>query len=84
MTQPNVVPVGGGAEGILDHEKLHVYRVAEELDALVVRVCSHVPRGKGWLTDQLERASGSVALNIVEAIVPHCPPEYAGYEKSAC
>jgi hypothetical protein len=68
----------------LAHERLAAYQVSKELDALVVQVCRRMPRGYGWMVDQIQRASTSMVLNLVEAIVPHCPPEYAGYEKSAC
>jgi hypothetical protein len=30
------------------------------------------PKGQAVLRDQLERASLSIALNIAEAMVPHC------------
>src|SRR5579872_1738020 len=50
----------------LDHEKLDAYRVAEQLDELVIAICNRAPRGYGWLIDQVQRASGSIALNIAE------------------
>ena len=50
---------------ILDLERLDVFRVALELDELVVGVCV---AGPGWLRVQAQRASGSVALNIAEAL----------------
>jgi four helix bundle protein len=53
---------------VMDHERLDAYRVAEQLDDLVVAVCERAPRGYGWLLDQVQRASGSVALNIAEGI----------------
>jgi len=53
---------------VLDHEKLDAYRVAVELDKLVVRICRGLGRGHAWLRDQAERASGSTALNLTEAV----------------
>jgi four helix bundle protein len=50
----------------MDHEKLDVYRVAEELDARVIAICDRAPRGYAWLLDQVQRSSGSIALNIAE------------------
>ena len=48
----------------LDADRLDVYRLAREFDAFAARVLP--PRGCGWLRDQLQRASSSVALNIAE------------------
>jgi four helix bundle protein len=56
-----------GANTLLAHEKLDVYRLAKELDMLVVTVGKRAGRGNGWLVDQLSRASGSTVLNIAEA-----------------
>jgi four helix bundle protein len=53
---------------VMDHERLDAYRVAEQLDDVVVAICERAPRGYGWLLDQIQRASGSVALNIAEGI----------------
>ena len=48
----------------LDAERLDVYVVAREFDALAARL---VPRrGQAALRDQLERASSSILLNIAE------------------
>jgi four helix bundle protein len=52
---------------LLAHERLDAYRLCLELDELVVRVCAAAPKGHGWLVDQVQRASGSTALNLVEA-----------------
>ena len=52
----------------LDHERLDAYRVAVELDALVVAMARRAPRGHVWLGDQAQRASGSVVLNLAEAM----------------
>jgi four helix bundle protein len=52
----------------LDTERLDAYRVAVELDQLVVRICGRAGRGLGWLCDQAQRASGSSVLNLAEAV----------------
>jgi four helix bundle protein len=52
----------------LDHERLDAYRVALELDRLVVQICERAGRGFSWLCDQAQRASGSSALNLAEAV----------------
>jgi four helix bundle protein len=51
----------------LAHERLAAYQVGRELDELVVRACRRMPRGWKWLVDQIQRASTSVVLNLVEA-----------------
>jgi four helix bundle protein len=55
-------------EGTLDHERLDAYRVAVELDELVVKIARRTGRGHGWLCDQAQRATGSAVLNVAEAV----------------
>ena len=52
----------------LDHERLLVYQLAVQLDALVVTLARGMPRGHADLCDQAVRASASTALNIAEAV----------------
>ena len=59
-----------------DHEKLDVYQAAIELVVVVDEVVEHLPRGRGYLADQLQRAGTSVPLNIAEGA-----GEYSGNEK---
>ena len=49
-----------------DHERLDVYQVAIDFVALADDVVEHLPRGRGHLADQLQRASVSIPLNIAE------------------
>jgi four helix bundle protein len=49
-----------------DHEKLDVYRAGIELVILIDEIVQHFPRGRAYLTDQLQRAGASVPLNIAE------------------
>ena len=49
-----------------DHEKLDVYRLAIEFVARANDVIEHLPRGRGYLSDQLQRAALSIVLNIAE------------------
>ena len=49
-----------------DHERLDVYVAAIEFVALADEVVEHLPRGRAYLADQLQRAATSVALNIAE------------------
>ena len=61
----------------LDHEKLTVYQIAIEFVILADEVIEHLPRGKAYLSDQLQRAALSIALNIAEGA-----GEYAIDEKA--
>jgi hypothetical protein len=49
-----------------DHEKLDVYQAAIEFVVLVNTIVDSFPRGKAYLSDQLQRASSSISLNIAE------------------
>ena len=49
-----------------DHEKLDVYQVSIEFLRLANEVAEALPRGRGYLADQLHRAATSIALNIAE------------------
>ena len=51
---------------LLDHEKLTVYQIAVEFVILADEVVKCLPRGKGYLSDQLQRAALSITLNIAE------------------
>ena len=51
-----------------DHERLDVYQVAIDFVALADDVIGHLPRGRRYLADQLQRASLSVPLNIAEGV----------------
>jgi len=60
-----------------DHEKLDVYKVTIEFIVLTDKIIENLPRGKAYLSDQLQRAGSSVLLNIAEGA-----GEYASNEKS--
>ena len=51
---------------LLDHEKLIVYQVAIEFVILADDIIEHLPRGRAYLSDQLQRAALSIPLNIAE------------------
>ena len=61
----------------LDHEKLNVYQSAIDLVVLVDEIVETLPRGRGYLADQFQRAALSVPLNIAEGA-----GEFSGAEKS--
>jgi hypothetical protein len=52
--------------GYFDHERWDVYHAALELVVLISEVVEQLPRGKAYLSDQLQRAGTSVPLNIAE------------------
>ena len=49
-----------------DHEKLDVYQASEELVILIDEMVRNLPRGRGYISDQLLRAGTSIPLNIAE------------------
>ncbi len=58
-----------------DHERLDAYQVAIDFVALADDVVENLPRGRGHLADQLQRASLSVALNIAEGAGEYSPKD---------
>ena len=49
-----------------DHEKLDVYKAAAAFVVLTEQIVDQFPPGRAYLTDQLRRASSSIAFNIAE------------------
>ena len=60
-----------------EHERLDVYKTAIAFLALVDEILEHLPRGRGHLADQLERACTSITFNIAEGA-----GEFASLEKA--
>ena len=60
-----------------EHERLDVYKAAVGFLALVDESIQHLPKGRGHLADQLERAATSILLNIAEGA-----GEFASNEKA--
>ena len=58
-----------------DHERLDAYQVAIDFVALANDLVEHIPRGRGHLADQLQRASLSVPLNIAEGAGEFSPKD---------
>jgi four helix bundle protein len=68
---------------LLDHEKLTVYQVAIEFVVLADEVIEHLPRGRAYLSDQLQRAALSIPLNIVEGAGEYAIDEKARFYRMA-
>jgi four helix bundle protein len=49
-----------------EHERLDVYKAAVAFLTLIDEIIEHLPKGRGHLGDQIERASTSINLNIAE------------------
>jgi four helix bundle protein len=60
-----------------DHEKLDVYKAAIEYVVFVEKIVTHLPRGRGYLAEHLQRAGTSIALNIAEGA-----GEFSKHEKA--
>jgi four helix bundle protein len=50
----------------LDHEKLDVYQASIDMVVLIDGLVENLPKGRGYLCDQFQRAALSVSLNIAE------------------
>lgn len=68
---------------VLDHEKLNVYQVAIEFVLLADEVIEHLPRGRAYLSDQLQRAALSIPLNIAEGAGEYAINEKARFYRMA-
>lgn len=68
---------------VLDHEKLDVYHIAIEFVILSDSVVEHLPRGRGYLSDQLQRAALSIPLNVAEGAGEYAIDEKARFYRMA-
>jgi four helix bundle protein len=59
---------------VFNHEGLIVYKFARELDALVAGVLDRKSKARG-LSEQLDRSTASIALNIAEGAGRTTPVE---------
>lgn len=66
-----------------DHEKLQVYQLSIDLVILVNKLVEHLPKGRGYLVDQLQRAATSVSLNIAEGAGEYSKPEKGRFYRMA-
>ena len=70
-------------QALLDHEKLTVYQTAIEFVILADEVIEHLPRGRAYLSDQLQRAALSIPLNIAEGAGEYAIDEKARFYRMA-
>ena len=69
--------------GYFDYEKWDVYRAALDFIIVVKDIVGELPRGNGYLIDQLQRAATSIPLNIAEGAGEHSPDEKASFYRIA-
>jgi four helix bundle protein len=62
---------------VFDHEKLDVYHAAIEFVGKANSIVEELPRGRGYLADQLQRATLSIVLNIAEGAGKFSAPDKA-------
>lgn len=72
-----------GKGAVLDHEKLDAYHIAIEFVILSDAIIEHLPRGRGYLSDQLQRAALSIPLNIAEGAGEYAIDEKARFYRMA-
>jgi len=72
-----------GRNSVLDHEKLDVYHIAIEFVILSDAVIEYLPRGRGYLSDQLQRAALSIPLNVAEGAGEYAIDEKARFYRMA-
>ena len=68
---------------LFDHEKLTVYQDAIEFVILADEVIENLPRGRAYLSDQLQRAALSISLNIAEGAGEYAVDEKARFYRMA-
>lgn len=73
----------GLAMSSFDHEKLQVYQLSIDLVVLANELVEHLPKGRGYLADQLQRAATSVPLNIAEGAGEYSRPEKSRFYRMA-
>jgi len=66
-----------------DHERLEVYQTAIRFVEVANDVVEQLPRGRGYLADQLQRAATSVVLNVAEGAGEFAPKEKARFYRMA-
>ena len=68
-----------GVAMAFDHEKLDVYQLAIDFVARANDIVENLPRGRGYLADQLQRAALSIVLNLAEGAGKFSPKDKAAF-----
>ncbi len=68
---------------VIFHKNLEVYRLILEFIKLTATIVKHLPRGQSHLSDQLRRASTSMAFNTAEGAGEFAPKEKARFYRMA-
>ena len=68
---------------VIFHKNLEVYRLILEFIKLAAEIIKHVPRGQSHLSDQLRRASTSMAFNTAEGAGEFAKKEKARFYRMA-
>ncbi len=66
-----------------DFQRLDVYQVSIEFIAVADAIVARLPKGRGYLVDQLQRAATSVTLNIAEGAGEAHSPEKTRFYRMA-
>ena len=66
-----------------EHERLDVYKAAIQFLVLADAVAGALPRGRGYLADQLRRAASSISFNIAEGAGEFASEEKARFYRMA-
>ncbi len=66
-----------------DFEKLDVYQASIEVVVFIDKITTAFPRGRAYLTDQLQRAGTSISLNIAEGSGEFSPNEKSRFYRMA-
>ena len=66
-----------------EHERLDVYQAAIQFLVLADAIAGTLPRGRGYLADQLRRAASSISFNIAEGAGEFASDEKARFYRIA-
>ena len=66
-----------------EHERLDVSRAAIDFLVVADEIATGLPRGRGYLVDQLRRAATSIPLNIAEGAGEFSPGDKAIFYRMA-
>jgi len=64
---------------VFDHEKLDVYQLAIDFFSRSNEIIKNLPKGRGYIADQLQRAALSIVLNIAEGAGKYSPRDKASF-----